>query len=89
MVIGVDMGTQSTKAVLVGRDGTILLRRHGPTRPNWAEQHPNVWVEAVEACLSEVARHLTPSDVRGFESPAFTAAPAFRSMPTSNRWIRA
>ena len=69
-VIGVDIGTQSTKAVLVGRDGTILAqatRAYVPDtpRPNWAEQHPDVWVDAVEACLAEVACAATPSDVRG------------------------
>ena len=59
-VIGVDIGTQSTKAVLVGRDGSILAqasRSYAPDtpRPNWAEQHPDVWLAAVEACLAEVA----------------------------------
>ena len=60
-VIGVDIGTQSTKAVLVGRDGTILAqasRAYAPDtpRPNWAEQHADVWLGAVEAAVAEVAR---------------------------------
>ncbi len=67
-VIGVDIGTQSTKAVLVARDGAILAqasRAYAPDtpRPSWAEQHPDVWVEAVEACVAEVAR-AAPGAVR-------------------------
>ncbi|WP_237479591.1 FGGY-family carbohydrate kinase [Lichenibacterium dinghuense] len=59
-VIGVDIGTQSTKAVLVAADGTILAqasRAYAPDtpRPNWAEQHADMWLGAVEACLAEVA----------------------------------
>ncbi len=69
-VIGVDIGTQSTKAVLVARDGTILAqasRAYAPDtpRPNWAEQHADVWADAVEACIAEVARSAAPGDVRG------------------------
>lgn len=68
-VIGIDIGTQSTKAVLVGRDGAILAQAscaYAPDtpRPNWAEQHPDVWLAAVERCLAEVARHAAPADVK-------------------------
>ena len=67
-VIGVDIGTQSTKAVLVGPGGAILAQAsHAYTpdtpRPNWAEQWPDVWLGAVEHCLAELARKadgLTP-----------------------------
>ena len=60
-VIGVDIGTQSTKAVLVARDGAILAQaQHGyapdTPRPNWAEQHPDVWLDAVQRCVAEVVR---------------------------------
>ena len=60
-VIGVDIGTQSTKAVLVGRGGAILAqasRSYAPDtpRPNWAEQWPDVWLHAVEGCVAEVSR---------------------------------
>lgn len=66
-VIGIDIGTQSTKAVLVSADGTILAQsQHGyapdTPRPNWAEQHAGVWLDAVERCIAEVARGRT--DVR-------------------------
>ena len=60
-VIGIDIGTQSTKAVLAGPGGKILAQAsdsYAPDtpRPNWAEQWPDVWVRAVERCLAEVAR---------------------------------
>ncbi len=56
-VIGVDIGTQSTKALLVRQDGTIVCqhsRSYAPDtpRPNWAEQWPQVWLDAVEACIA-------------------------------------
>ena len=68
-VIGVDIGTQSTKAVLVRRDGTILAQAsqsYAPDtpHPNWAEQHPDVWLAAVETCIAEVARSAGPDTVR-------------------------
>ncbi|RYB03319.1 FGGY-family carbohydrate kinase [Lichenibacterium ramalinae] len=69
LVIGVDIGTQSTKAVLVGQDGSIRAqasRAYAPDtpRPNWAEQWPDVWLDAVEACLAEVARAGGAGDVK-------------------------
>ena len=59
-VIGVDIGTQSTKAVLVSRDGRILAQAqhfYAPDtpRPNWAEQDADIWLGAVERCVAEVA----------------------------------
>jgi xylulokinase len=56
-VIGVDIGTQSTKALLVRQDGIIVCqhsRSYAPDtpRPNWAEQWPQVWLDAVEACIA-------------------------------------
>ena len=69
LVIGVDIGTQSTKAVLAERGGTIVAqasRAYAPDtpRPNWAEQWPDVWLDAVEACLAEVARAGGDGDVK-------------------------
>ena len=55
-VIGVDIGTQSTKALLVRKDGTIVSQHatsYAPDtpRPNWAEQWPGVWFDAVVECI--------------------------------------
>lgn len=56
-VIGVDIGTQSTKALLVDRHGRIVARRSAgyqpdTPRPLWAEQWPQVWFDAVLACIA-------------------------------------
>ncbi len=56
-VIGVDIGTQSTKALLVDAAGTILAshgKGYGPDtpRPLWAEQDAAVWLDAVVACIA-------------------------------------
>ena len=59
-VIGVDIGTQSTKALLVDCTGAIVAQHaHGyqvdTPKPLWAEQWPAVWYEAVATCIREVA----------------------------------
>ena len=59
-VIGVDIGTQSTKALLVDSTGAIVAQHaHGyqvdTPKPLWAEQWPAVWYDAVAACVREVA----------------------------------
>ncbi|SDL67424.1 FGGY-family carbohydrate kinase [Halarsenatibacter silvermanii] len=58
-VIGVDIGTQGTKAVLLSESGEVLAHSYSgyevnTPRPSWAEQWPNVWVEAVKETISEV-----------------------------------
>jgi sugar (pentulose or hexulose) kinase len=60
-VIGIDIGTQSTKALLVEASGRIVAQHsHGyqvdTPRPRWAEQWPVVWLEAVELCVAECVR---------------------------------
>ncbi|MCX4161171.1 MULTISPECIES: FGGY-family carbohydrate kinase [Paraburkholderia] len=56
-VIGVDIGTQSTKALLVDRHGTIVAQHASSyqpdtPRPLWAEQKPAVWFKAVTECIA-------------------------------------
>lgn len=58
-LVGVDVGTSATKAVLVGEDGSVLAQssRGYPLsvpKPGWAEQDPEHWVEAAEACLADL-----------------------------------
>ena len=71
-VIGVDIGTQSTKAVLVDAVGAIVAQASRPYRVEtpqalWAEQWPDVWLQAVEACVREVvhAAAVEPASIRG------------------------
>lgn len=58
-VIGVDIGTQSTKALLVGGDGKIVASESqayqvDTPRPMWAEQWPDVWFAAVTDCIKRL-----------------------------------
>ena len=57
-VMGVDIGTQSTKALLVDAQGTMIAQhRQGYSvdtpKVRWAEQWPQVWLDAVEACVAQ------------------------------------
>ena len=56
-VLGVDIGTQSTKALLVDGRGRIVAQHtvgYAPDtpRPLWAEQWPAVWLDAVTECVA-------------------------------------
>ena len=60
-VIGVDIGTQSSKALLVDTSGKIVAQHSrsyqvDTPRPLWAEQWPEVWFDAVRECISECVR---------------------------------
>ncbi|MBV9653240.1 MAG: hypothetical protein JOZ42_01620, partial [Acetobacteraceae bacterium] len=60
-VIGVDIGTQSTKALLVDRNGRIIAQHASgyqpeTPRPLWAEQWPDVWLGAVNECITHCVR---------------------------------
>ena len=56
-VIGVDIGTQSTKALLCDAHGQIVASHAKGYRPDtpeplWAEQWPDVWLDAVFECIA-------------------------------------
>jgi xylulokinase len=56
-VIGVDIGTQSTKALLVDQQGAIVAQHSSGYKPDtpkplWAEQWPSVWMAAVVECIA-------------------------------------
>ena len=56
-VVGVDIGTQSTKAILTDGRGRIVAQhgtgyRPDTPRPLWAEQWPAVWLDAVQASIA-------------------------------------
>jgi xylulokinase len=70
MYLGIDCGTQGTKAVVVGSDGSILGRGHsrysliegaGGAR----EQKPCWWVEAMFTAASQALENIEPKSVRG------------------------
>jgi ribulokinase len=66
-VIGVDIGTQSTKALLCDERGRVVAQAskgyHPDTpQPFWAEQEAQVWVEAVFSCLADVVARAATAD---------------------------
>jgi ribulokinase len=70
-VIGVDIGTQSTKAVLVSTGGDILATCSAAyqvetPQPLWAQQWPDVWLDAVVQCIRGVMAQsgVTPHAVK-------------------------
>jgi ribulokinase len=55
--IGIDIGTQSTKAVLTDGGGRIVAQHASAYRPDtpkplWAQQWPSVWFDAVVQCIA-------------------------------------
>jgi len=61
--IGIDSGTQGTKAIIVeAASGKVLGRGTSPhamipgLKPGASEQDPTVWIEALEAALSEALK---------------------------------
>lgn len=75
-VIGVDIGTQSTKALLCDAQGRILAQHSTAYQPDtpqplWAEQWPQVWLDAVFAsvagCVAQAAQ------TQGFDAGAVRA----------------
>src|SRR6185437_14805776 len=76
-VIGVDIGTQSTKALLCDARGGILAQRAKSYRPDtprplWAEQWPDVWLDAVVECIAGCVADAAHSRV-GFTARAVRA----------------
>ncbi|MBM3600658.1 MAG: hypothetical protein FJX35_20845 [Alphaproteobacteria bacterium] len=72
MYVGIDIGTQSLKAVVTGEDllpRASVSQPYQPSfpRPGWAEQDPLLWERAlgpaIAACLVEA--NVAPHDVRG------------------------
>lgn len=71
LLLGVDMGTGSTKGVLTTPDGTIVAtatRRHGMSlpRPGWPEVDPaSVWWDDLAVVCRELMAQVDPSRVKG------------------------
>jgi len=72
VLLGLDIGTSSTKAVALREDGRILARAtreypiHTP-KPGWAEQDPEWWYRAAVLTLGQVLGEsgVEPGAVRG------------------------
>lgn len=71
-LLGTDIGTQGTKSVLVNEKGELIsegFKEYGviTPRPSWAEQWPDIWLDAVVETLAECVRKsgVKPSEIAG------------------------
>jgi xylulokinase len=71
MIVGVDIGTQSLKAVVTDDELQLLgeaasAYRPSHPRPGWAEQHPRLWEEALAPTIARALATAgqTPRSVR-------------------------
>jgi xylulokinase len=69
-VLGIDVGTQSLKAIILGDDLRLLgagSRAYQPSypQPGWAEQAPELWLQALRPAIGQALRAagLAASDV--------------------------
>jgi len=67
--IGIDLGTSSLKAVLIGRDGALLAEAIAPLsvsypHPLWSEQAPEDWWEAAKTAMTMLRAQADLSQVR-------------------------
>ena len=58
-LLGIDIGTSSTKAVLIEYDGTLLATASSPHQINrprhgWSEQNPEWWWQATAAVIMQI-----------------------------------
>jgi xylulokinase len=81
LLVGLDLGTSSVKAVVYDSDsGRILSRASRPTpvqhpQDNWSEHDPEALWQAVCACLREVCSELPPVQGIGIASMAEAGVP--------------
>ncbi|MFC7876675.1 FGGY-family carbohydrate kinase [Isoptericola sp. NPDC057391] len=73
--LGVDVGTSSTKGVLVGPDGAILrtaARTHDVARPSpgHVEMDAEIWWAELRSLAEELTADLAPGAARGADVPA-------------------
>jgi len=71
-LLGIDVGTTGTKALLVAEDGHVVARSNHEyplltPRPTWAEQNPADWWGAATAGIRDVLKEsdVAPKDVVG------------------------
>jgi len=71
MIVGIDIGTQSLKAVATGEDLSVKGEasvKYEPVfpRPGWAEQSPRLWENSLRPAVSEALAQagFQPSDIK-------------------------
>ncbi|MGN1014178.1 MAG: xylulokinase [Butyricicoccus sp.] len=70
LYVGIDLGTSSTKLLLVDEKGTVLseVTKEYPLdfpKPGWSEQHPEDWWNAVVTGVPELLNGFDRASVRG------------------------
>ncbi|MCX7800418.1 MAG: xylulokinase [Fimbriimonadales bacterium] len=60
-LLGIDVGTSGTKAVLIDETGAVLAQASAEypistPRPLWSEQDPEDWWRGVESCLRQIGQ---------------------------------
>ena len=81
LLLGIDVGTTSAKAVIADADGALLAQaaQEYTTRypqPGWAEQDPDDWWRAVCAVLRQIfaAGSIDPAGIAALCVPLFRIA---------------
>lgn len=74
VLVGIDLGTSSVKALLLRMDGTVLAqasREYENTAPNsgWSEQDPEVWVSSAAEVVAEAFHRAEQSSFVGSVIP--------------------
>ncbi len=71
MIIGIDIGTQSLKAVIVDESMRVLgeaAYRYFPSfpQPGWAEQDPTLWEKGLHSAVAEALKTagISPPEIR-------------------------
>ncbi|MCM3033060.1 FGGY-family carbohydrate kinase [Niallia sp. MER 6] len=71
-LLGTDIGTSGTKTILMDTEGNLLaqdLQEYDvlTPKPLWAEQWPDVWLDAAKASISNTVEKagIHPEDIRG------------------------
>ena len=72
LLLGIDIGTSSTKVILITPDGEVVGHSQktydiDSPHPGWAEQHPHVWLDAVLTASRQLikTRAINPDGVVG------------------------
>lgn len=69
-VIGCDVGTSGTKAVITDKGGKVIAHAYKPygiltPKAQWAEQWPDIWLDAVVDTITEVSSKIDPHSIKG------------------------
>ncbi len=70
MYLGIDVGTQGSRAIAIDESGSILASASGPHRlatpqPGWTEQDPDEWWRAVKSAVGQLGTQIDLGAVRG------------------------